>query len=117
MTLGPVEVPREAVQRTQCHEVRVIRRHQRRAAPGGEVEVEFLLALLDSVDSAESFEVGEADIGDHAVRRIGDAGQQGDFTLVVGPHLHEGEFHVGRHGEEGEGTPMWLFRLPSVACT
>ena len=118
MILGPVEVPREAVQRTQRHEVQVIRRHQRRACrPGGEVGEEFLLALLGSVDSAESFEVGEADIGDHAMRRIGDAGQQGDFTLVVGPHLHEGEFHVGRHGEEGEGTPMWLFRLPSVACT
>ena len=103
--LGPVEAPREAVQRTQRHEVRVIRRHQRHAPPGGEVNVEFLFALLDPIEAPEPFEVGEADIGDHAVRRIGNAGQQGDLALVVGPHFHEGEFHVGRHGEQGEGHP------------
>lgn len=47
--------------------------------------------------------MGQSNIGDHAVCRLGNLAQLGDFSLVVGPHFHKGEFSVHRHGEQREG--------------
>ena len=102
---GPIQLTLKAVQRTECRERVVIGWNQRGAAFLSEVYVQFLLAFFDAFHAAKPLEVGESDVGDHAVGGVCDAGQEGNFPLVVGAHLDQCELYIDRHGEQGQGHP------------
>ena len=46
--------------------------------------------------------MGFANIGDQAVRGLGDAAQEVDLPLVVSAHFDDGHLQPGRHGQQGQ---------------
>ena len=98
----PVQPALEALEVAEGLQIGVIGRNQGEATTARQMHVQFLFALLHALHAPEPFEVGEAHVGDHAVRGVCDAGEQGNLTLMVGAHLNEGELHVGRHRQQSQ---------------
>ena len=69
---------------------------------GGKVAVELGFSFNNTFETAKSFEVGAAYIGDEAEVGIGDFTEGIDFTGVVGSHFDDGNLGVGGDGKEGE---------------
>jgi hypothetical protein len=64
---------------------------------------QFLFAFFDPFNTTKTLQVGQSNVGDHAMRRLSDFAQIRDFSLVIGPHFHEGKFSVDGHRQQGEG--------------
>ena len=63
---------------------------------GGKVAVELGFSFNNTFETAKSFEVGAAYIGDEAEVGIGDFTEGIDFTGVVGSHFDDGNLGVGK---------------------
>ena len=70
-----------------------------------QMDEELLLAFLHPFYSAKALEMGHPHIGDDSMGWFGNSGKRRDFSLVVGPHLDNGEFYILGKGQQGEGHP------------
>jgi hypothetical protein len=59
--------------------------------------------------------VGLADVGDEAVRGLGDGAELGNVARLLAPISMMAMRCSGFNFNRVSGTPMWLLRLPSVA--
>ncbi len=57
------------------------------AALGGDRREQVALLERDVLAAAEEFDVGRADVREHADRRLRDLGEAGDLAAMVHPHL------------------------------
>ena len=55
--------------------------------------------------TAKTFKMGLAKIGDIPKIGLCDTTQQLDFSLVIGPHFHNGDFGVVLNGKQGQWNP------------
>jgi len=65
--------------------------------------IEFALALFDAFGSAETFEVGFADVGDDAMGGQAITAVSFNFFLVIGAHFDDSELRIGADRQDREG--------------